>query len=52
MAKQDQVILGFAAVILIGAVLLSDPKCNSGCRTLAQHLVNHGVDGLLGFFLA
>jgi hypothetical protein len=26
---------------------LSNPKCNRGCCTLAEHLITHGVDGLL-----
>jgi len=52
MRKQDEKTLVVAAVtMVIGAALLSDPKCNRGCRTLAEHLWNHGFDGLLGMFL-
>ena len=35
-------------LILIAAALLRDPRCRCGCRTVAQHLLNNGLDGLLG----
>jgi hypothetical protein len=35
-------------VVLIAVVLLSDPRCKCGCRTLAQHLLFGGLDGLAG----
>jgi hypothetical protein len=29
--------------------LLSQPKCNRGCRTVAEHLLQHGIrDIILG----
>jgi hypothetical protein len=34
--------------VLIAVVLLSDPHCKCGCRTLAQHLLFGGLDGLAG----
>jgi|HubBroStandDraft_6_1064221.scaffolds.fasta_scaffold3971460_1 hypothetical protein len=34
--------------VLIAVVLLSDPRCKCGCRTLAQHLLFDGLDGLAG----
>jgi hypothetical protein len=52
MKKQDEKTLVVAvATMMIGAVLLSDPKCSRGCQTLAEHLWNHGFDDLLGTFL-
>jgi hypothetical protein len=30
-------------MLLLGAVLLLDPKCVAGCRTVAEHLVAHGL---------
>lgn len=40
--------LAIAALCVIGGlILVRDPHCRKGCRTLAQHLVNHGVDELL-----
>ncbi len=32
--------------LLVGAYLLSDPRCVRGCRTVAEHLVTHGIHGL------
>lgn len=31
----------------LGVVLLSDPKCERGCRTVAEHLLSHGIDDFL-----
>ena len=41
---------GFLAVALVigGLVLLSDPQCKHGCRTVAQHLITIGGESLLG----
>jgi hypothetical protein len=33
--------------VALGLVLLSSPKCNRGCRTLAEHLIMHGIDELV-----
>lgn len=43
---KDQIALSIL-VVFSGIVLLSDPKCKCGCRTLAQHLVRAGFE-LLG----
>jgi len=40
----------FAIALLfvgIGIVMLQDPKCRRGCRTVAEHLVSHGIDDFL-----
>jgi hypothetical protein len=37
-------LLGLGA---LGLVLLSNPRCNRGCRTIAEHLVSHVIDDLL-----
>ena len=29
--------------IVVGLVLLADPKCKHGCRTVAEHLFEGGV---------
>lgn len=31
----------------VGVAMLQDPKCRRGCRTVAQHLVSHGIDDFL-----
>jgi hypothetical protein len=38
--------------IVVGLMLLSDPHCKRGCRTLAQHLVEHGFDEFIAGLLA
>jgi len=54
MSKADKSVALLVVSVVAGAVLLSQPprNCDRGCRTLAQHLVSHGLDGLLGMFLA
>ncbi len=45
MARESANLLGIAlATFLVGAALASDPKCQRGCRTLAEHLIKHGLD--------
>jgi len=39
--------LKIAMCLLLGAWLMSTPRCSSGCRTLAEHLISHGLDELL-----
>jgi hypothetical protein len=34
-------------VFLVGAALLSNPRCERGCRTVGEHLLTHGLDALL-----
>lgn len=40
---------GFAifASIVAGLWLLSNPGCNRGCRTVAEHFIEHGIADLL-----
>ena len=54
MSKADTSVVILVVSVVAGAVLLSQPpkNCNQGCRTIAQHLVSHGIDGLLGILLA
>jgi hypothetical protein len=41
--------IGMAALLVVGGItLLSDPKCNCGCRTLAEHLIRAGFGLLSG----
>ena len=42
--KNGFVILGS---VLVGLWLLSNPRCARGCRTIAEHLVAHGIDEFL-----
>ena len=45
--SQDQIALGILFAVG-GIVLLSDPKCNCGCRTVAEHLLKAGFGLLSG----
>lgn len=51
MSKREQqaakafVVIG--GTVLVGALLLSDPNCKRGCRTFAEHLVEHGIQDFL-----
>ena len=47
MSKKEQRMLWVLGGIALGLALLSSPKCNRGCRTLAEHLITHGIDELV-----
>ena len=38
-------------LLAVAAILASRPNCNRGCRTLAQHLIEHGIDDIVTAFL-
>ena len=44
-------VVGLGA-IAIGAWLASDPHCRRGCRTVAEHLIEHGLDEFFTALLA
>lgn len=46
MAKDQKIALGTTLVVL-GFLLLMRPDCKRGCRTVAQHLVEHGLEDLI-----
>ena len=53
MKKSDQQLLTVGAVLLgAGLILSRNPNCNRGCKTLAQHLLDHGIDDLLAVLIA
>lgn len=41
MNNKDAVIVG---TILVGLLLLSNPHCTRGCRTVGEHLIDHALD--------
>jgi len=43
--KGNAFAVGLALVSL--GLLMSAPRCARGCRTLAEHLISHGLDELL-----
>ena len=40
---------GFGLVAL-AAILASRPTCGRGCRTIAEHIAEHGIDDLMKSF--
>ena len=38
--------------IVAAILLLRNPRCNRGCKTVAEHLLSHGVDDLATVLLA
>jgi hypothetical protein len=47
MSKNEQHVLSILGSIALGLTLLSSPKCTRGCKTLAEHLITHGLDELV-----
>ena len=43
----EPLILGFG-LVLLSSWLMSDPKCDEGCQTVAAHLWRYGVKLLRG----
>ena len=50
MRMKQLIIGGFCIVSAIA--LLRRPKCNRGCKTLAEHLLTDGLDEILAGILA
>jgi len=48
---ETKILIGFLLVIG-GAVLLSNPRCPRGCKTVAEHLLSHGLDDLIASVFA
>jgi len=51
MNNEKKILTGLGLVVL-ASWLLSNPRCNRGCKTVAQHLLDHGLDDFLGGLLA
>ena len=48
----EKLVVAGAVAIGVALMLSSSPNCNKGCKTLAQHLLDHGIDDLLGGLFA
>lgn len=48
---ETALLIGVGSVI-VGLWLMSRPKCNRGCRTMAEHLVEHGIEDLVSLLFA
>jgi len=51
MTAVDRSLLIYAALVVIGLWLLSKPRCNRGCKTVAEHLLTDGLDGFIATFI-
>lgn len=51
MNTSSKVVLS-VVVCLIAFWLLQKPKCNRGCKTIAEHLLTDGLDELLAALFA
>jgi hypothetical protein len=51
MAKQEAIGVGVVLAI-VGILLLARPDCYRGCRTVAEHLLVHGLDDLIAGLLS
>ena len=47
MSRKERHTLWVLGGVALGWFLLSSPRCNRGCRTLAEHLITHGIDELI-----
>ena len=45
--NQNQFLV-WAGVAVAGFWLASNPRCNRGCKTVAQHLAEHAIGDFLG----
>ncbi len=48
MKKSDRAAVTALAFVFVGLWLLSNPNCDTGFQTVAEHLVKHGITGLFG----
>jgi hypothetical protein len=43
----DKRLILWLIVFVVGIWLFSKPRCNRGCKTVAEHLMTDGLDGFL-----
>lgn len=46
MKVEEKVFLALG-LMAVGAWLVSNPRCNRGCKTVAEHLIYDGESGLV-----
>jgi len=45
--KNERLFWAGTGLLLIATILASRPSCNRGCRTIAEHLIEHGVKDIV-----
>jgi glycerol dehydrogenase-like iron-containing ADH family enzyme len=52
MSRAESNIMIGLALGIAGLLLLSNPRCPRGCRTVAEHLITHGLEDLIAGLFA
>jgi hypothetical protein len=50
--KKERLFWAGAGLLVVATILASRPSCNRGCRTLAEHLIEHGISDIVTAMLA
>jgi hypothetical protein len=50
--NNERMVLAGVGVVVVALILLSRPNCKRGCRSVAEHLFEHGVDEIVAGLLA
>jgi hypothetical protein len=45
--NNDRVFWAGVGLIAVALILASRPNCNRGCRTVAEHLMEHGISDVM-----
>jgi hypothetical protein len=45
--KTERLLWAGAGLLLFAVILASRPSCNRNCRTMAEHLVEHGITDIV-----
>ena len=50
-SQGERVVLIGMGSLIVGLWLISRPNCNRGCRTMAEHLIDHGIEKFVSLLL-
>jgi hypothetical protein len=50
--KNEKALVTASLAVLIGFWLASRPNCEKGCRSVAEHLIEHGLEDFVAGLLA
>ncbi len=50
--KKENILLLSLATVGVGIWLTRNPQCDRGCKTVAEHLIEHGLRDFFGTLLA
>jgi hypothetical protein len=50
--NRDRMFWTGVGLVALALILASRPNCNRGCRSVAEHLFEHGVDDAIAALLA